>query len=53
MTDRIIEITVPLCESFREIGIDISAADLRKFERALYDRGLNIAPRMNPPLVRS
>lgn len=47
------EITVPLCESFREIGIDISAADLKKFERALYERGLNIAPRMNPPLVRS
>lgn len=40
-----VEITVGLCESFKAIGIDISEADLRKFERALYDRGLNVAPR--------
>lgn len=40
-----IEITVGLCESFKAIGIDISEADLRKFEHALYDRGLNVAPR--------
>lgn len=46
-----IEITVPLCEAFREIGINISEADLRRFEKALYDRGLNVAPRTNPPPV--
>lgn len=40
-----IEITVGICESFKAIGIDISEADLRKFEQALYDRGLNVAPR--------
>lgn len=40
-----IEITVPLCEAFREIGIDISELDLRRFEKALYARGLNVAPR--------
>jgi hypothetical protein len=40
-----IEITVGLCESFKAIGIDISEADLRKFEQALYERGLNVAPR--------
>lgn len=39
-----IEITVPLCESFKAIGIDISEEELRKFEQALYERGLNIAP---------
>jgi hypothetical protein len=39
-----IEITVGLCESFKAIGIDISEADLRKFEQALYERGLNVAP---------
>jgi hypothetical protein len=44
-----VEITVPLCEAFREIGINISEADLRRFEKALYDRGLNVAPRTNPP----
>jgi len=44
-----IEITVPLCEAFREIGIDISEADLKRFERALYERGLNVAPRLNVP----
>lgn len=38
------EITVSLCESFAEIGIDISEADLNRFERALYERGLNVAP---------
>lgn len=40
-----IEITVPLCEAFKAIGIDISEADLKRFEKALYDRGLNVAPR--------
>lgn len=39
-----IEITVGICESFKEIGIDISEEDLRRFEKALYERGLNIAP---------
>jgi hypothetical protein len=39
-----IEITVGICEAFREIGIDISEADLKRFEKALYDRGLNVAP---------
>lgn len=39
-----LEITVGICESFREIGIDISEADLKRFEQALYERGLNIAP---------
>lgn len=43
-----IEITVPLCEAFKAIGIDISEADLKKFEQALYERGLNVAPRINP-----
>ena len=38
-------ITVPLCESFRAIGVDISEDDLRKFAGALYDRGLNVAQR--------
>lgn len=38
-----LEITVPLCESFAEIGIAISEEDLRKFEAALYKRGLNVA----------
>lgn len=41
-----IEITVGICESFREIGIDISEDDLKKFEKALYERGLNVAPLM-------
>jgi hypothetical protein len=40
-----VEITVGLCESFKAIGIDISETDLRKFEQALYERGLNVAPR--------
>jgi hypothetical protein len=39
------EITVPLCESFAAVGIDISEADLRKFEKALFERGLNVAHR--------
>jgi hypothetical protein len=39
-----IEITVGLCESFKAIGIDVSEADLRRFEQALYERGLNVAP---------
>lgn len=43
-----IEITVPLCESFKKIGIDISEDDLRQFEKALYERGLNVAPRALP-----
>lgn len=43
-----VEITVGICESFRVIGIDISQEDLRKFEQALYVRGLNVAPRNNP-----
>lgn len=43
-----IEITVGLCESFRTIGVDISEADLRKFEQALYEHGLNVAPRAEP-----
>jgi hypothetical protein len=47
-----IEITVPLCEAFREIGIDISEADLKRFERALYERGLNVAQRTSPPWHR-
>jgi hypothetical protein len=42
-----IEITVGICEAFKVIGIDISEADLRKFEQALYERGLNVAPRAN------
>lgn len=37
------EITVPLCESFAAIGIDISEEQLRKFEGALFARGLNVA----------
>lgn len=40
-----IEITVGICEAFKAIGIDISEADLDKFEKALYERGLNVAPR--------
>ena len=44
-----IEITVGLCESFRAIGINISEADLRKFERALYEHGLNVAPLSRSP----
>ncbi|MGW1422680.1 hypothetical protein ACWAT4_21500 [Bradyrhizobium manausense] len=40
-----IEITVGICEAFKAIGIDISEADLKKFEQTLYDRGLNVAPR--------
>lgn len=44
-----IEITVGLCESFKAIGIDISEADLRKFEQALYERGLNVAPLEHEP----
>lgn len=40
-----VEITVGLCESFKTIGIDISEADLKRFERALYEHGLNVAPR--------
>lgn len=40
-----VEITVGLCEAFKEIGIDISQDELQRFERALYDRGLNVAPR--------
>jgi hypothetical protein len=43
----VVEITVGVCESFKAIGIDISEADLRKFEQALYERGLNVAPRIN------
>lgn len=41
------EITVGICEAFKEIGINISEADLNKFERALYDHGLNVAPLVN------
>jgi hypothetical protein len=41
-----IEITVGICEAFKAIGVDISEADLMKFERALYERGLNVAPLM-------
>ena len=41
-----IEITVGICEAFKEIGIDISEEDLKKFEKALYERGLNVAPRV-------
>ncbi len=41
-----VEITVGLCEAFKEIGIDISETDLRRFEKALYERGLNVAPRL-------
>jgi hypothetical protein len=37
------EITVPLCEAFKAIGIDISETDLWRFEKALYERGLNVA----------
>lgn len=44
-----IEITVGICESFKMIGIDISEVDLRRFEAALYERGLNVAPRRAPP----
>lgn len=44
-----IEITVGICEAFKEIGIDISEADLKKFEKALYERGLNVAPRAPRP----
>lgn len=44
-----IEITVGICEAFKAIGIDISEADLKKFEQALYDRGLNVAPRTHGP----
>lgn len=44
MTDHALqEITVPLCESFAAIGIDISETDLLKFEAALFQRGLNVA----------
>ncbi len=39
-----IEVTTALCESFKEIGIDISEIGLRRFEKALYERGLNVAP---------
>lgn len=39
-----IEITVGICEAFKAIGIDISESELKKFERALHDRGLNVAP---------
>lgn len=39
-----IEITVGICESFKAIGIDISEDDLRRFEQALYEHGLNVAP---------
>ena len=46
-----IEITVGLCEAFRTIGINISEADLRKFEKALYERGLNVAPRQHSVLT--
>ena len=45
-----IEITVGICEAFKEIGVDISEADLRRFEKALYERGLTVAPRANPSL---
>lgn len=45
-----IEITVGICEAFKEIGIDISETDLRRFEKALYDRGLNVAPRQQTPI---
>jgi hypothetical protein len=41
--DAVRGITVPLCESFKVIGIDISEQDLRSFEAALYQRGLNVA----------
>jgi hypothetical protein len=41
-----VEITVPLCESFRAIGIDISEEQLREFEKALFERGLNVSPRI-------
>lgn len=40
-----IEITVGICEAFKAIGVDISEADLKKFEQALYERHLNVAPR--------
>lgn len=42
-------ITIPLCESFAAIGWDISERDLRKFEGALFRRGLNIATLTAPP----
>lgn len=45
-----VEITVGICEAFKEIGVDISEADLRRFEKALYERGLNVAPRANHSL---
>lgn len=48
-----VEITVGLCESFKVIGIDISEADLRRFEQALYLRGLNVAPRKPTHQVES
>lgn len=48
MVTEMIEITVGICEAFKEIGIDISEANLKKFEQALYERGLNVAPRNNP-----
>ena len=31
--------------------IDISEEDLRKFEKALYERGLNVAPRSRGPAI--
>lgn len=42
--------TVEICESFKAIGIDISEHELRTFERALYERGLNIAARRTHPV---
>lgn len=42
---KFMEITVPLCEAFAAIGIDITQEQLKTFERALYERGLNVAPR--------
>ncbi len=41
---NMVEITVGICEAFKAIGIDISEADLRRFEQALHERGLNVAP---------
>lgn len=43
--NTMLEITVGICEAFKEIGIDISEEDLGLFEKALYERGLHITPR--------
>lgn len=50
---KMIEMTVRICESFAAIGIAISEEQLRKFEKALFERGVNFAPIKNTALEQA